>query len=65
MNKFLHTQKYKGTSEIIMEQYWNGTNLLIVTKNEGKWTLYNHTQNKKISTSKDYSTLREKIYNPE
>lgn len=61
MSNFLHTQKYK--SEVIMEQYFDGQTLFIITKSEGKWTLYNHTESKKIATSKDYMTVHDKIPN--
>lgn len=65
MSKFLNAKKYKNTQEIIMEQFWDITtdHLFVVTKSDGKWTLYNHTENKKITTSKDYINVREKIPN--
>ena len=44
-----------------MEQYFDGKNLFIITKSDGKWTLYNHTENKKICTSKNYINVREKM----
>jgi hypothetical protein len=59
MSKFLNKKLYK--SEIIMEQYFDGKNLHIITKSDGKWTLYNHTENKKICTSKNYINVREKM----
>lgn len=59
MSKFLNTQKYK--SEVIMEQFIDEKNLYIITRLDGKWTLYNHTENKKICTSKNYINVREKM----
>lgn len=56
---FLNKSFYKGKEEI-KEQYWNGKELFIITKLEGKWILYNHTQNKKLGTSKDWMVLNEK-----
>lgn len=45
-----------------MEQYWNGSELKILTKSDSKWTLWNVTQNKKLGSSKDWTTLADKLY---
>jgi len=58
----LSKDKNKYKNETIFEQYWNGSELKIMTKADGKWTLWNHTQNKKIGSSKDWSALRDKLY---
>ena len=60
MTKYINKKLYK--SEVIMEQYFDDSkNLYIITKLDGKWTLYNHTENKKICTSKNYINVREKM----
>ena len=59
MTEHIHKKLYK--SEVIMEQSFSEKNLYIITKSDGKWTLYNHTENKKICTSKNYINVREKI----
>jgi hypothetical protein len=59
VTKYINKQLYK--SEVIMEQYFDDKNLYIITKSDGKWTLYNHTENKKICTSKNYINVREKM----
>lgn len=59
MTEYIHKKMYK--SEVIMEQFFDGKNLYIITKSDGKWTLYNHTENKKICTSKNYINVREKM----
>ena len=58
MTEYINKKLYK--SEAIMEQYIDGKNLYIITKSDGRWTLYNHTQNKKLGTSKDWMVLNEK-----
>ena len=59
MTKHINKQLYK--SEVIMEQYFDDKNLYIITKSDGKWALYNHTENKKICTSKNYISVHEKM----
>jgi hypothetical protein len=61
MSNHLNQSKYKN--EQILEQYYDGKILYIITKSDGKWGLYNHTEGKKLGTSKDYSVIREKIPN--
>jgi hypothetical protein len=58
----LSKDKNKYKSETIFEQYWNGAELKIMTKSDGKWTLWNHTQGKKVGSSKDWSTLKDRLY---
>jgi hypothetical protein len=47
-------------NETIKEQNFVGE-LYILTFSDGKWSLYNYTQNKKIGTSKDRVTMKDKI----
>ena len=61
MKNALSKKLYKN--EIIMEQIFDDktNSLYIITKLDGKWTLYNYTDGKKITTSKDHMTMREKL----
>lgn len=61
MDEFILKKLYKN--EQIMEQLNDEESLWIITKSSDKWSLYNHTINKKIATSKDLFSLYEKIPN--
>ena len=58
---FLNKKSYKN--EPIYEQFWDTKELFILTKTDSKWNLYNYTQNKKITSSKDWEVVHDKMYN--
>lgn len=63
-SKYILKTHYKSNSEQIIEQYYDSQtcSLYVITRSsDGRFTLYNHGMVKKVATSKDLDSLKDKI----
>ena len=61
INIFEHVKSKKYKNEEIMQQELVGNSVFIITLHNNIWSLYNHTENKKICTSQDWNVVNNKM----